>query len=230
MHHLYPILFRTFMAYSTFLLALMALCLFNCVCGTSRNSPPSGALTVGPHGTYKTISAAVRAASKGATIFIYAGTYNEAVYITTSGLTIYGQTSKCAVFFFCCPTSVANQCFVMDDSTSSYTSNTVTITHGGSAANSGNDDASGTLRVHADSFSMYNINVVNSYGIGSQALALSAYGNAQVRINVLWYRVLRNNVHYFLRASMAAHLLVTKIQFLLISEHNILALRILRAP
>jgi pectinesterase len=71
----------------------------------------------------------------------------------------------------------------MAESTSSYTSNTVTITYGGSAANSGNDDASGTLRVHADSFSMYNINVVNSYGIGSQALALSAYGKAQVRPN-----------------------------------------------
>jgi len=145
------------MVYSIFLLVLVVLGLSNCAYGTGRNSPPTGSLTVGPSGTYKTISAAVRAASKGDTIFIYAGTYKEAVSITTSGLTIYGQTSD----------------------TTSYTSNLVTITHGGSAANSGNDDASGTLRVHADTFAMYNINVVNSYGIGSQALALSAYGTAQ---------------------------------------------------
>ncbi|KAF7985845.1 hypothetical protein HWV62_532 [Athelia sp. TMB] len=64
-------------------------------------------------------------------------------------------------------------------STSSYTSNTVTITAGGSAATKGSDDASGTFRVHANSFKMYNVNVVNSYGMGSQALALSAYGTEQ---------------------------------------------------
>jgi len=56
----------------------------------------------------------------------------------------------------------------------------VTITYNGSKATKGNDDDSGTLRVHANSFAMYNINVVNSYGIGSQALALSAYGDQQV--------------------------------------------------
>ena len=66
-------------------------------------------------------------------------------------------------------------------STSSYESNTVTIVHNGAKATNGSDDASGTLRVHADSFSMYNIKVVNSYGIGSQALALSASGVEQVR-------------------------------------------------
>lgn len=86
------------MVYSIFLLVLVALGLSSCVYGTSRNSPPSGSLTVGSSGTYKTISAAVRAASKGDKIFIYAGTYKEAVYITTSGLTIYGQTSECAIF------------------------------------------------------------------------------------------------------------------------------------
>jgi pectinesterase len=86
------------MVYSLFLLVLVTLGFSNCVYGASRSSPPSGSLTVGPSGTYKTISAAVRAASKGNTIFIYAGTYKEAVYITTSGLTIYGQTSECVIF------------------------------------------------------------------------------------------------------------------------------------
>lgn len=60
----------------------------------SLSSPPSGALTVGSSGTYKTVSAAVAAASSGSTIFIYSGTYAEKVYITVSDLTIYGQTSE----------------------------------------------------------------------------------------------------------------------------------------
>jgi pectinesterase len=69
-------------------------------------------------------------------------------------------------------------------STSSYESNTVTLTYNGAKATKGSDDASGTLRVHANSFAMYNIKVVNTYGpgngVGSQALALSAYGTKQV--------------------------------------------------
>jgi pectin methylesterase-like acyl-CoA thioesterase len=84
------------MVYSYFFLALLT-CLSNCAFATSKNSPPAGSLTVGPSGTYKTISAAVAAASKGATIFIYAGTYNEAVYITVDNLKIYGQTAEYVV-------------------------------------------------------------------------------------------------------------------------------------
>jgi pectinesterase len=86
------------MMYSYFILALVALGLSHCTFAAQRNSPPTGSLTVGSSGTYKTISAAVAAASKGDSIFIYAGTYNEAVYITVDNLNIYGQTDKCAAF------------------------------------------------------------------------------------------------------------------------------------
>ena len=56
-------------------------------------------------------------------IFIEAGTYDEQVYIPSreAALTIYGSTS--------------------DDS--SYTKNTVTITHSASLASESNDDATG---------------------------------------------------------------------------------------
>ncbi|KZP16278.1 carbohydrate esterase family 8 protein [Athelia psychrophila] len=138
-----------------FPILLSCFALFRLVLAAS--TPPSGALTVGSSGTYKTVSAALAAAKSGATIFIYSGTYSESVYFTTSGITIYGETTDA----------------------SSYTSNTVTITAKGSAATDGSDDASGTFRVHANSFKMYNVNVVNSYGVGSQALALSAYGTEQ---------------------------------------------------
>jgi pectinesterase len=86
------------MIYSYFFLALVAIDLAHCAFATQRNSPPAGSLTVGSSGTYKTISAAVAAASKGVSIFVYAGTYNEAVYITVDNLKIYGQTDECAGF------------------------------------------------------------------------------------------------------------------------------------
>lgn len=46
--------------------------------------------------------------------------------------------------------------------TSSYTSNSVTITHSASLGTAGNDDATGTLRVHKDNFALYNVNVKNT--------------------------------------------------------------------
>jgi len=84
--------------HSFFLLAAVVLNLAHCTLATQRNSPPTGSLTVGAPGTYKTISAAVTAASKGDSIFVYAGTYDEAVYIAVDNLTIYGQTDECASF------------------------------------------------------------------------------------------------------------------------------------
>lgn len=59
----------------------------------------------------------------------------------------------------------------------SYTSNQVTITAGESAGTAGSDDASGTLRLHADDIALYNIDIKNTFGSGSQAIALSNYGN-----------------------------------------------------
>jgi pectinesterase len=132
----------------------------------SRTSPPSGAVVVRKSGTqsgeFSTVQAAVNSLpndSSARVIFIYPGTYSEQVSITRSGkLTIYGSTTD----------------------TSSYTSNSVTITHASNAGSAGSDDATGTLRVHKDNFALYNVNVKNTFGphtsSGGQALALSAYG------------------------------------------------------
>lgn len=60
--------------------------------------------------------------------------------------------------------------------TSSYTGNQVIITESVTATEAGSNDASGTLRIHKNDFAMYNVNVKNSYGKGTQAIALSNYG------------------------------------------------------
>ncbi|KAJ7693169.1 carbohydrate esterase family 8 protein [Mycena rosella] len=124
----------------------------------SRTTPPAGAVQVknpAASGQFSTIQAAVNSLpndSSARTIFIFPGTYSEQVSITRVGpTTIFGSTTD----------------------TTSYTSNSVTITHSLSATAAGNDDLSGTLRVHKDNFSLYNVNVRNT---GSQALALSSYG------------------------------------------------------
>jgi pectinesterase len=131
----------------------------------SRTTPPAGAVVVrasgATSGQFTTVQAAVNSLpndSSAQVIFIYPGTYTEQVYITRTGmLTIYGSTT---------------------DSTS-YTSNSVTITFSDSAAAAGSDDLSGTFRVHKDDFALYNVNLKNTFGVGSQALALSAYGTNQ---------------------------------------------------
>ncbi|KAJ6584314.1 carbohydrate esterase family 8 protein [Mycena capillaripes] len=139
----------------------------------SRTTPPAGAVVVrqtgATSGQFTTIQAAVNSLpndSSAQVIFIFPGTYKEQVSITRPGmLTIYGSTT---------------------DSTS-YTSNSVTITFSDSAAAAGNDDLSGTLRVHKDNFALYNVNVKNMFGTGSQALALSAYGTNQGYYGVLHF-------------------------------------------
>ncbi|KAF7304879.1 Pectinesterase [Mycena kentingensis (nom. inval.)] len=127
----------------------------------SRTTPPAGAVVVSKtpaSGQFSTVQAAVNSLpndSSSRTIFIFPGTYTEQVSITRSGpLTIMGSTTD----------------------TTTWTSNSVTIQFGLSAAAAGNDDASGTLRVHKDNFKLYNVNVRNTFGSGSQALALSSYG------------------------------------------------------
>ncbi|KAH0602285.1 uncharacterized protein H6S33_009859, partial [Morchella sextelata] len=90
-------------------------------------------------------------------IFIYAGTYAEQVYIPARAaqLTIYGETTD----------------------TTSYTSNTVTITQGKSQDDSANNDATATIRAFAVGLKIYNINIANKEG--SQAVALSSQGDQQ---------------------------------------------------
>jgi pectinesterase len=61
--------------------------------------------------------------------------------------------------------------------TMSPSANNVTIQAGVPASQVGSDDASGTLRIHKDNFAMYNVNVKNTFGKGSQAIAISQYGN-----------------------------------------------------
>lgn len=93
-------------------------------------------------------------------LFILAGTYNEQVIIParTASLTIYGYTKD----------------------TSSYTSNVVNIQHSSSLlSGAANDKATGTVQNDAVNSKFYNINIKNTYGIGSQAIALAAYGDKQ---------------------------------------------------
>jgi pectinesterase len=93
-------------------------------------------------------------------IFIYAGTYSEQVTIPAlkSALTIYGYTTD----------------------TSSYSSNVVTITHSASLLSGyANDEATGTVINQSANTKFYNINIKNSYGKGSQAIALAAYNTQQ---------------------------------------------------
>ncbi|KAL7274024.1 hypothetical protein RUND412_003095 [Rhizina undulata] len=133
---------------------------------TAMNSPPSGAIVVRPTattGAYTSIQSAVDSLSTTSTadqiIFIYAGTYKEQVYIPArkAQLTIYGQTADM----------------------SSYSDNKVTITKGLSQDTVSNDDLTATVRAWSAGLKMYNINLVNSRGEGSQALALSAYATEQ---------------------------------------------------
>ena len=93
-------------------------------------------------------------------IFIESGTYSEQVYIPARKaiLSIYGYTTD----------------------TSSYTENTVTITHSSSLlSGAADDDHTATLRNWAAGTKIYNSNVKNTYGKGSQALAVSAYADEQ---------------------------------------------------
>ncbi|CAN8103470.1 unnamed protein product [Discula destructiva] len=125
---------------------------------TSRTTAPSGCSTVSPSGDgdYTTVQDAVDAAAEGDCIFLAEGTYSEQVYVTTEALTMYGYT----------------------DDTASYAGNKATITDGLSQDDGLDDDGTGTLRVHAADFRLYNVNVVNSRGSGSQAIALSAYADS----------------------------------------------------
>ena len=64
--------------------------------------------------------------------------------------------------------------------TSSYTSNVVNIVHSSSlASGAASDEATGTVINEAANTKFYNINIKNTYGSGSQAIALAAYNTQQ---------------------------------------------------
>lgn len=135
------------------------------VLAEGRTSPPSGCLVVSKtptSGQYSTVQAAVNALSTSTSpqcIFIYQGTYNEQVHVPAqqAALTIYGYTPDI----------------------STYASNTVTITQRRSQDDVPNNDETATLRAWSTNFKVYNINLVNTRGKGSQALALSAQADRQ---------------------------------------------------
>ncbi|KAK8085729.1 pectinesterase [Apiospora hydei] len=143
-------------------LILGSLALASSVLAAGRTSAPSGCITVGKSGEkYTTIQSAVNAlpgASSGKCIFIQPGTYTEQVLVDASkgaGITLYGYT----------------------DDTASHAGNKVTITSSKSQADGLSNDETATLRVKAADFKMYNVNVNNGHGAGSQAVALSAYAD-----------------------------------------------------
>ncbi|QRV99513.1 pectinesterase [Ceratobasidium sp. AG-Ba] len=113
------------------------------------SSPPSGAITVGPGGKYSTLTAAL-ADTSSSVYFIYGTSIKERVVITRS-VTIYGQTSNALT----------------------YSNNQVTITNNIPASTAGSNEASATISVKAADVKLYNLNIANTYGQGSQAIALS---------------------------------------------------------
>ena len=155
--------------------------LFSLVLAASRTSPPAGAVIVRSGttatGEFATISAAISSLPNDKTnqsIFIFPGTYTEQVDITRTGaLTVNHSTFSAGMIDL---TSYC-QIYGYTNNTSSYIANQVTLQAGVPASTAGSDDASGTLRIHTDNFRMYNVNVKNTFGIGSQAIAISQYGN-----------------------------------------------------
>lgn len=120
----------------------------------SRTIAPSGCLSVGSTAPYSTISSALSSlggtSTSAACIFINSSTYSEQLTINYKGpLTLYGSTTN----------------------TGTYKDNTVTITQNISSEEAGDLDASSTVNVISAGFKMYNINVVNGYGVGAQAVA-----------------------------------------------------------
>lgn len=129
----------------------------------SRTSAPAGCLNVAQSGgDFSTIQAAVNSLSTSDAadqcIFINPGTYKEQVLVSkrTAKLTIYGYTTD----------------------TSTYANNKVTITSSLSQKDGLSNDETATLRIKAANFKLYNVNVNNGYGEGSQAVALSAYADS----------------------------------------------------
>ncbi|KAK1981192.1 pectinesterase [Colletotrichum cereale] len=144
---------------------LAALTYVTVALAAGRTSAPNGCVTVKKSpgsGQFGTIQKAVDSLSASASgtqcIFIDQGTYDEQVLVPErkAQLTIYGYTAD----------------------TSSYAGNKVTITARKSQADGLNNDKSATLRVKANNFKLYNVNVANTYGKGSQAVALSAYADS----------------------------------------------------
>jgi pectinesterase len=139
-------------------LLALGLSIVSVALAASRKSAPKGAFTVGEGQKFETISKAVAALSNTTTaeqlIFIQPGTYAEQVFIPklSGPLTVQGYTT--------------------DDS--KYSKNQVTIVASESQKTQPGNDLTATLRVWTSDFKLYNVNVRNAFGEGSQAVAVSA--------------------------------------------------------
>lgn len=145
--------------------------------GANRTSPPPGCLVVSPPanrspstsgnaGVFSSLHAAVNSLASGSSasstapqcIFLYPGRYEGQTHIPPAlraPLTIYGSTPD----------------------TRTWSANTVTLVSSLSQASPGglSNDETGTLRARsAGGIKVYNVDLVNGYGKGSQAIALSA--------------------------------------------------------
>lgn len=142
---------------------LLLLALTTLTAAKGRTSPPPGCLSVGKSGgAYSTIQSAVNAldtsSSSPQCIFINPGVYAEQVLVPArrAQLSVYGYTTD----------------------VSGYAANTVTVTAAKSQELGISNDETATLRVKVVNFRLYNVNVNNSFGKGSQAVAVSAYADS----------------------------------------------------
>ncbi|KAG9100859.1 hypothetical protein FS749_012384 [Ceratobasidium sp. UAMH 11750] len=138
--------------------------------------PPEGAITIGgAKGQYPNISIALQDTTRylpffrgpiaavpnkytlrSNVYFVYAGTYNEQVFVNRPNVTIIGESRQ----------------------TTRFNSNTVHVTNNLPANKAGSNDLSGTVRIGstATGVKLYNLNISNTYGKPvdqSQAIALS---------------------------------------------------------
>jgi pectinesterase len=113
------------------------------------------------------VSSVSTSSTSAHSIFIYNGTYTEQVTIAALAgkLTIYGQTTD----------------------TTSYASNVVNLEWSASQATGADDEHSAALINLTPNVAIYNINIRNTYGKGSQAVALSAYNTQQGYYGVGFY-------------------------------------------
>ncbi|KAA1072867.1 hypothetical protein PGTUg99_022310 [Puccinia graminis f. sp. tritici] len=134
----------------------------------SSTAPPRGALIVrqknplpGEHPSIPDAIRALRGTKGPQTIFVYPGNYNLGVYIRYGyPLTIQGFTPA----------------------PGTYAQNQVTVSVATGRAETGGDPESSAIWVQQNDFKMFNINVVNNYGTGTntQAVALTAQGERHV--------------------------------------------------
>ncbi|PMD44821.1 carbohydrate esterase family 8 protein [Hyaloscypha variabilis F] len=161
-------------------ISLLLLCIFALVAYTSptptqnhpsrtiqkrsaRTSNPGGCLEVqgtDPSSTqYSTLSSAVAALGSDTThqcIFMWPGTYNERVTVQYAGdLDIYGYSVNTGI----------------------QGDNEVTITTDETSTEAGDLDASSALHLYGNNYTVWNVNIENTYGAGSQAVAVTTTGN-----------------------------------------------------